>query len=71
MDEWKPVETPPRDGETVLCFWGWPPRTKYPPACWSVGTYENEKWRYPDNQEDDYADPTHWMPLPAPPKTGA
>ena len=57
--EWQPIETAPKDGRNVLIFnedgieIGW----------WSRGTSE---WC----RQDMYlstAQPTHWMPLPAPP----
>ena len=67
MSKWQPIETAPKDGTKVLV---WRP---------SIGThYEEPKeliahadvdvwvegnwWRSRCNQQ-----PTHWMPLPAPP----
>ena len=69
MSEWKPIETAPK-GEWVLLF--------EPDA--EFGTVDMThwiaKWRYSDWDEgwfdqDDalvVSNPTHWMPLPAPPQ---
>jgi hypothetical protein len=70
--EWIPVtQRMPEPGQTVLCYW---PRTDSGPLegwqfataqCWpgsSVAT-----WHNPEDDEDDYAEPSHWMPLPPPP----
>lgn len=65
LPEWQPIETAPRE-ETVLVAGGDAP---YPvTACWSG--LSDECWMV-DGQEDVRTEigwPTHWMPLPAPPK---
>lgn len=67
-DGWQPIKTKKPDNcSTVLAFWGYPPREQYPPACFGVATYENGTWHNPDDDDDLYSDPTHWMPLPPPP----
>ena len=60
---WRPIETAPRDGTTVvLAEWSWD-------GCWRFG---QSYWRkYQGNFGEGFAwighSPTHWMPLPAPP----
>jgi hypothetical protein len=75
MSEWQPIETAPKD-KIVLLFrptafeWGSVAPGKYnvdffakrPKPFWEIwlkigGTVESRLW-----------EPTHWMPLPAPPK---
>lgn len=75
MSEWQPIETAPKDGTLILLFrptalpWGkvapgkWNSQAdhKRPSPFWDMwlrigGTYESRAW-----------EPTHWMPLPAPP----
>jgi hypothetical protein len=62
--EWQPIETAPRDGTWVLCMWE-EDETPYVAAL----MYDCDRWY--DADGDDYLDPTHWRPLPAPPKGGA
>ena len=59
MSDWQPMGTAPRDGTRVMVF-----LTKYGPftAHW------DSKWHVAGAQHFDVI-PTHWMPLPAPPKT--
>lgn len=61
LSEWKPIETAPKDESDIILFQGrrvtfgsWDPR------CGAEGD-----WIVWDR--DDYAPPTHWMPLPEPP----
>ena len=69
MTDWQPIETAPKDGTEVL---GWSPDprdgiaiVKYETGLtmgkWSV-VHDAESWAW-----NNY-DPTHWMPLPEPPK---
>ncbi len=85
MSAWKPIETAPKDGTSVLVwFYGEPHVAVYAP----IWTPENKRWfvrhpKWPDssswsqvteiepNQFQVMAGlvgPTHWMPLPEPPK---
>lgn len=65
MSEWQPIETAPKDGTHVLMY----RRQDISEAWWQkkfIGEgYEwgGTGWAYPD-----FAPPTHWMPLPEPPK---
>ena len=65
--EWQPIETAPKDGTKIL-IWG---RGGARVVRWSLGPYNRKTRRY----DEDWADggmfgfePTHWQPLPAPPK---
>lgn len=66
--EWQPIETAPKDGTSILVFpdikvtnWGYT-RDKQNEFGW-IGCYSYTTDEY------DTLDPTHWMPLPAPPTT--
>ena len=61
---WQPMETAPKDGTTVDL---WSIDTRLPDA-W----FEDGKWKV-GGELGDYVvpNPTHWMPLPAPPSNGA
>jgi len=84
MSEWQPIETAPRDGTPVL-LWavreGWEDRG----PCRICGWGDEYGWSLygaagaepfagmPRNnrvQRLDQCQPTHWMPLPAPPDKG-
>lgn len=62
---WQPIETAPKDGTWIL---GYESRigmnTKYVPHEVIRWIAFSEKWR---NSADQLSEPTHWMPLPAPP----
>lgn len=61
MTEWQPIETGPKDGSNFL---------GYEDKVISVMCWENGWWleglMWPD--ETTYCHPTHWMPIPEPPK---
>lgn len=63
--EWKPIETAPKDGMHILAWAdGLPVISEY-----SDGQWWTDDDRYND-LERNYPcrfNPTHWMPLPAPP----
>jgi len=77
--DWQPIETAPKDGTWVLLsggsiYYGWDGET-FPPhvvaqfiggpkyreeQCWQFAWYDGGYY-------GEYENPTHWMPLPAPP----
>ena len=62
---WLPIETAPRDGEFILVF----QKEKTPVVAYmsqSVGLYSNLGWQSVPG--DKRYKPTHWRPLPNPPK---
>lgn len=79
MSEWQPIDTAPKDGTTVLLF-----RRLDPWNVIGYGRWISTKWRLKDGTTpiegwlsygfDDppgnlgLGGPTHWMPLPEPPK---
>jgi len=67
-DGWLPIESAPKDGEQVLlCDGMWGPY---------LGFYEPDRWVFYDRECNEAIwnywvegyGPTHWMPLPKPPK---
>ncbi len=68
MNEWKPIETAPRDGTAVLGFLpnrsGYVSDKRYEIISWSGwggGVWDNAGGYHVSDS------PTHWMPLPVPP----
>ena len=72
-DGWQPIETAPKDGTRVMAYW---------PDCygnnaaaqveswfgpWSKGNAKMT-WQSAFEWDDGHNSPTHWRPLPAPPK---
>ena len=71
---WQPIETAPRDETPVLLFYA-PSETYGRPA--SGGIIEGWYFSSPKQIDDGWetivgsiGEPTHWMPLPEPPKIG-
>lgn len=81
MSDWQPIESAPKDGTWVLMTGGtisyrWDGDTA--PAC-VAGQWTHEinflyrekgRWQfawYDGGYYGEYENPTHWMPLPAPP----
>lgn len=67
---WQPIDTAPKDGTWLLLFRPGKEGNRIAEARWrgnwmDKGSYEwgGNSWCYPENSQ-----PTHWMPLPPPPK---
>lgn len=84
MSEWIPIESAPKDGTRLILFGVFGVSAGYWDANFngelaynadaddyeSIGAWTNgevESWR--DELEQQLREPTHWMPLPAPPTT--
>jgi len=80
---WQPIETAPKDGTDVVL---WHVRFGIMMGHWDEATcdwwaiyawpnsslpYPCEEWFSPFMDGNNETDPSHWMPLPAPPKGGA
>jgi hypothetical protein len=62
MTAWQPIETAPQEKLVILYAPGWDPEV-------TAGKYEFGEWREGGYGECMIArNPTHWMPLPEPPK---
>lgn len=66
---WKPIETAPRNGEWFLAWWPeWSmggPEGAIETSCFTEDAVDGP--RFEDAGGYSHAQPTHWMPLPAPP----
>jgi len=74
MDQWQPIETAPKD-RRILLYQSGGGGEYYTPAWQKIFTgfwwddwYENEHFWTADEDRGFEVNPTHWMPLPAPPK---
>lgn len=57
---WQPIETGPKDGTYIL---GWSEKEGFHVFRWRL-----DVWMSDDEMWNCVADPTHWTPLPGPPK---
>ena len=57
---WQPIETAPEDGEWILVY-----SDHYVFCPFDVVHYDYGAWT---NSGGGFAEPTHWVPLPDPPK---
>lgn len=60
-DDWQPIETAPKDGTRVLV---WHPYWNAASTAQWYGT----DWRIVYDLKPFVSQPTHWRPLPAPPR---
>lgn len=60
---WRPIETAPKDGSSILIIW---PRSSADASDYMVVGWSDEAWR--DHHRAIQCSPTHWMPLPEPPR---
>lgn len=78
MSEWRPIETAPKDGTPILI---WQPDNrhhdeidgcKFDDPRYAIGywrAWAKSEWDMGwGNRNQAHVNPTHWMPLPAPPK---
>lgn len=63
---WQPIETAPTDGTVVLVLCGDLASRDFSDTVFLV--YYNEHWCDNTDALPLYTEPTHWMPLPEPPK---
>ena len=67
MSGWKPIETAPKDGTIILVgVWDYGPDIAS--ASWNGKFWDMELYGYQYCGDPEFSDPTHWMPLPAPPE---
>ena len=77
MSEWQPIETAPKDGASFLAWFADEERVDW--CHWQAARYPGmpegrdmpEGWRdgfITVYAADDPRGPSHWMPIPAPPK---
>ena len=59
---WKPIETAPKDETEVI---------GYHSGMVSIIWFTDGEWCWQDNYLSLLGEPTHWMPLPKPPKESA
>lgn len=73
MSEWRPIETAPKDGTRIWCWFHYDDEDSGAYAVrWDRNEYEESKnWTLDDGESAtlSYDPPTHWMPLPQPPNT--
>ena len=66
MTEWQPIETAPKDGTRILLY-GYECETQWNVCYWVTEEEQGYTgwygWDWPA-----YEVPSHWMPLPEPPK---
>lgn len=83
MSEWQPIETAPKDGRTLLLgHFNRAGKWRTLRGQWYSWDLINEEWEEPENGHEGWyetsvenddppncwsTEPTHWMPLPAPP----
>jgi hypothetical protein len=63
MTEWQPIETAPKDGTKIIVY---RPNAEYQPIV-GVDYWSKELGNVWANS-NEHRQPTHWMPLPEPPK---
>ena len=68
--DWQPIETAPKDGTRILAYWPADSFYAHEMQCetWFGQSLGRDCWQSPYEDADDSTSPTHWMPLPEPPK---
>lgn len=68
MSKWQPIETAPTDGTVILaCAVGLRFMVDWVSAGYMGGLGMPDEWHFYGFEIDDCIQPTHWMPLSAPP----
>lgn len=75
---WQPISTAPKDGTKILAHCqpchidGGPMSFDYVNVVWwRSEKFKDSQWKWRHALNDSAAEPTHWMPLPPPPRVGA
>ena len=73
MSEWRPIESAPRDfGTRIIMGFAADEEGYSPPSYEGFWSEADQQWRMTsDPSWKSSPQPTHWMPLPAPPKEPA
>ena len=75
--QWQLIETAPRNGTKILAYCQ-PTHVESGKLMglnnigvvwWRGNQFKDSKWKWRHSQNDSAAEPTHWIPLPPPPKT--
>ena len=66
MNEWQPIETAPKDGTAILAYWDCSLNGRIidNDKCYAITRRKNSSWVNFEDDDDEYSEPTHWMPLP-------
>jgi hypothetical protein len=65
MSDWRAMKSAPRDGTAILGYFGMTAGDEPPDM--GVTRCVGGQWFSADANGDQWDEPTHWMPLPAPP----
>lgn len=70
MTEWQSISTAPRDGTAILVYEKWENRFKANKSDYyiQIAYWWDYEWRIDALVPPTGKYPTHWMPLPQPPK---
>lgn len=69
--QWRPIETAPKTGERILLAADWTDKLKVKQVAYGHWYKLGPYWAYDGYQfGNPECQPTHWMPLPAPPAAG-
>lgn len=67
MSEWQPIETAPKDGRHIIGWFG-DSDEKYAESVFWFDVAGRQAWLWTRDCDEPELPPTHWMPLPEPPK---
>lgn len=67
MTDWRPIETAPKDGSPMWLYYPEAYKNDRQVVGWWVDDIREPRWM--DHCDaHDFIQPTHWQPLPEPPK---